>query len=310
MKNRTVRLLFSVLLVLSLLIGCDMPGMDQRSDVSPEKSSDKQTKYEIPEYRDVFFSEDKAEGNDEILMDLSYVNDGYVSVYTNTDVKMKFQVVKGDMTYTYNLRNGEVDFFPLQSGDGSYRFRAMKHIEGNKYYELYGCEAEVTLNTEFEPFLRANQYAPYTLESDCVNIARELAEESTDENDFISKVYDYVCKTVKYDDYKAETVESGYLPDPDETLETGKGICFDYASLTASMLRSQGIPTKIIFGYVAPDDLYHAWNMFYTEKDGWVSVKFKVDPKKWNRVDLTFIANGASSKFVGDGSNYAEVYQF
>ena len=57
-------------------------------------------------------------------------------------------------------------------------------------------------------------------------------------------------------------------------METGKGICFDYASLAASMLRSQGIPTKIIFGYVAPDNLYHAWNMFYTEEKGWTKVEF------------------------------------
>ena len=93
-------------------------------------------------------------------------------------------------------------------------------------------------------------------------------------------------------------------------METGKGICFDYASLAASMLRSQGIPTKIIFGYVAPDNLYHAWNMFYTKETGWVSVEFKVNEKEWTRMDLTFSANGSDQKFIGDGSNYADVYQY
>ncbi|MBR4485156.1 MAG: transglutaminase domain-containing protein [Erysipelotrichaceae bacterium] len=141
-------------------------------------------------------------------------------------------------------------------------------------------------------------------------MAGEFAAASTDALDYIGKVYKYVCENVKYDKEKAETVKSGYLPKPDETLKTGKGICFDYASLTASMLRSQGIPTKVIFGYVSPDDLYHAWNMFYTKETGWVSVEFKVNEKEWTRMDLTFSANGSDQKFIGDGSNYADVYQY
>jgi hypothetical protein len=74
------------------------------------------------------------------------------------------------------------------------------------------------------------------------------------------------------------------------------------------MLRSQGIPTKMIFGYVSPKDLYHAWNMFYTEETGWITVKFEVSADEWNRLDLTFSANGADAAFIGDGSNYADVY--
>ena len=93
-------------------------------------------------------------------------------------------------------------------------------------------------------------------------------------------------------------------------MATGKGICFDYASLAAAMLRSQGIPAKVIFGYVSPNDLYHAWNVFYTKKTGWVSVEFKVDKNTWNRLDLTFAANGADNDFIGDGSNYSDVYYY
>ena len=95
-----------------------------------------------------------------------------------------------------------------------------------------------------------------------------------------------------------------------KTLSTGKGICFDYASLAAAMLRSQGIPTKLIFGYVSPDDVYHAWNMFYTEESGWVTVSFEVSGNSWNRMDLTFSAGGAAASFVGDGSNYTDVYAY
>ena len=76
------------------------------------------------------------------------------------------------------------------------------------------------------------------------------------------------------------------------------------------MLRSQGIPTKIVFGYVSPDDLYHAWNMFYTEETGWVTAKFEVVGDSWVRLDLTFAAGGEDMEFIGDGNNYADVYYY
>jgi hypothetical protein len=74
------------------------------------------------------------------------------------------------------------------------------------------------------------------------------------------------------------------------------------------MLRSQGIPTKLIFGYVSPNDVYHAWNMFYTPETGWVTVSYQVSADSWNRLDLTFSANGADDSFIGDGGNYSDVY--
>ena len=105
-------------------------------------------------------------------------------------------------------------------------------------------------------------------------------------------------------------MQCGTLPAPDVTIRRGKGSCLDYAALSAAMLRSQGIPTKLVFGYVAPDNVYHAWNMFYTEESGWVTAKFEVTEDTWVRLDLTFAANGANAKFIGDGSNYSDVYYY
>ena len=78
-----------------------------------------------------------------------------------------------------------------------------------------------------------------------------------------------MINNITYDTKKAETVENGYLPDVDETLETQKGICFDYAALMTSMLRSQGIPTKLQIGYAGK--VYHAWISVYLEETGWIA---------------------------------------
>ncbi len=186
----------------------------------------------------------------------------------------------------------------------------MENVVDSKYAPLYITSCSVTLQDEFQPFLRPSSYVNYGKDSKCVTKAAELAAGSSDALNYVTAVYDYICDKVKYDREKAETVESGYLPDPDETLSTGKGICFDYASLAAAMLRSQGIPTKVIFGYVAPNDLYHAWNMFYTEETGWVTVDYEVSGDSWNRLDLTFSANGSDADFIGNGENYSDLYVY
>ena len=81
---------------------------------------------------------------------------------------------------------------------------------------------------------------------------------------------------ILYDFVRATTVQTGYLPVVDEVLSQGKGICFDYAALTACMLRTQGIPTRLEIGYA--DTVYHAWNTVLI--DG-----------QWLRVDTTAEAN-------------------
>ena len=265
--------------------------------------------YKAPAMHVSTFHRDAARGENGVLIDLSAAAEGYVGVSGQSSGRLKFQVLKDGETYTYDLRSdGTPSIFPLQMEDGMYSFRVLENVAGSKYAVVYTTDETISIDDSYAPFLCASDYVNYTENSACVKKAQELAGGAADVNGVISAVYDYVCKNVKYDKEKARTVQSGYLPNPDETLATGKGICFDYASLAAAMLRSQGIPCKVIFGYVSPNELYHAWNMFYTEEKGWVTVKFEVSANKWNRMDLTFSANGADGNFVGDGSNYKDVY--
>jgi len=302
-------LICAVFVILTACGGGD--GGAEPSAESGAAAEESGEKYEVPKFKGASFHEDEAEGNDEVLVDTSRSSKGFFGLHCTSDKKIKVQVFKDDDVYTYDVVTGKDQIYPFQLGDGSYTIKVMKNIADTKYSELYATSVDVSLDNEFEPFLRPNQYAEYTEDSDCVKRAAELAAQAGDSNEFITNVFDYVCKSIKYDKKKAETVQSGYIPDPDETMETGKGICIDYASLAASMLRSQGIPTKIIFGYVGEDgELYHAWNMYYTKESGWVTVEFEVNEGEWNRLDLTFSANGTDSQFIGDGSNYMDVFQF
>ncbi len=302
-----------MILALLLLTGCSNQGApDQKGQSEGSSQGDSgKSAYVAPPFADSTFHENLSDGNGSVKIDLSAVSDGYVAVSAKSEKRLKFQVVCGNITYNYDIASdGKPSVFPLQSGNGSYRFRVMENVTGSKYAEVYAAECNVELSDEFQPFLRPNDYVSYTKDSDCVKEAQRLADSSGDALELVSAVYKYVTSHIKYDTAKAETVKSGYMSDPDETMRSGKGICFDYASLAAAMLRSQGIPTKEIFGYVSPDDLYHAWNMFYTKQTGWVVVSFEVKKDTWNRLDLTFAANGEDDSFIGDGVNYSDLYYY
>ena len=84
--------------------------------------------------------------------------------------------------------------------------------------------------------------------SACVRKGEALSSGCASDLDVVSSVYSFVTKNIAYDNAKAATVQSGYAPFPDNTLASGKGICFDYASLMTAMLRSQQIPTRLEVG--------------------------------------------------------------
>ena len=295
LKRPTDRILITIL-VMCVLGGCFFPPTGAAA-------------YPSPAFRDSAYHSDLAQHGDRAGIDTSSLSEGYVAASATSETRLKFQVIKGDDTYTYDLpADGTPAVFPLQCGSGSYRFRVMENVIEQKYSELYSVSEDAVLQDEFQPFLRPSTYVNYSADSACVKMAGEFAAGAATEMDLVNAVYDYICNHISYDKDKATSVKSGYLPDPDETLQTGKGICFDYAALAAAMLRSQGIPTKMIFGYVAPKDLYHAWNMFYTDETGWVTVGFEANADTWNRIDLTFAASGADAQFIGDGTNYSDLY--
>lgn len=266
--------------------------------------------YEIPAFLDSGFHEETARDCGAVLFDASGAAQGYVAVSARSEQKLKLQVSCGEMTYTYNLDSaGEPAVIPLNMGDGSYTFRLMENIGGSKYACSWKEDLQVQQEDEFQCFLRPSQLVNYTEGSACVAEAKRLAENCETDADAAAAIYKYLVRHISYDSEKAATVEPGYLPDPDETLASRKGICFDYASLAAAMMRSLGIPCKLIMGYV-DGSLYHAWNTFYTREQGWVTVEIKVSSHFWTRIDTTMAAGGTSANDLLDDSKYTTRYTY
>ena len=300
---RRLRIICLMMAVCLLLSACGSTASAETKGEAPENP------YVMPEFRDARFREEAATDCGALKLDDSGLSQGYVAVLAQSEKRMKFQILSGEETYNYDLPSGKAQVFPLNMGSGSYTFRLMEQIEGTKYACTWSGSRQVKLEDEFEPFLRPSRMVAYTEESQCVTLTKELALSCETDTELASSVYEYLVDNIRYDKQKAATVQSGYLPDPDETLETGKGICFDYAALAAAMLRSAGIPCKLITGYVE-NDVYHAWNCFYLESQGWVTVQIAASPDTWQRVDITFAASGTPTNALQDDSRYTPRFTY
>ena len=252
---------------------------------------------------------DKVIENDVAIVDYSHADQGYVMVcYTaSTEKRLKFRLKGPDTTYTYNLTPGKWETFPLSDGNGTYKTLVYRNTSGNKYTTMLSDSISVKLEDEFAPFLRPNQYVNYTNATATMEKAAELVSGKTDTLEKVACIYDYVVQNMSYDREKAATVKSGYLPVLDEILASKKGICFDYASLMAGMLRSQNIPCKMVVGYAG--SAYHAWISVWTEEYGWIDGVIYFDGTAWRRMDPTYAsADGDYMDFINNDSNYSSKY--
>lgn len=244
-------------------------------------------------------------------IDTSGVSDGWVSAAAESGSRLKFQVRHGDVVYNYDMPNdGSNTIFPINSGNGSYTFRIMKNTEGNSYVEMESAYSYVWMPDDLAPFLIPSQICNYTADSACVAKARELTASAENVAQAAGIICSYVADQISYDKSKAAELSgaSGYIPNPDDTFKTRKGICFDYASLAAAMLRSMGLPTQIITGYVGEDQIYHAWIMIYID-GSWETAVFYIEPNEWSRCDVTFASTGAT-QYTGSGNEYTDRYTY
>jgi len=213
-----------------------------------------------------------------VTVDASHTDQGYVMVRCEpSEMRLKARISTDEQTYYYDLPGGDAySVFPLQMGDGVYTVRVMEQVENDLYAMRFGTDIDVRLSDETLPFLYPNQYVWYDTTTKTVQKAAELADGLSSDAEIAKHFYRFVVQNMTYDNQKAVTVEKGYLPNVDEALETGKGICFDYAELLAVMLRSRGIPTKMLIGTVTPENLYHSWNSVYLDGE-WVWMDATLD---------------------------------
>lgn len=323
MKNKKPSTLFC--LIISIILGLNLVacGDNKPSNNSGDESSNNQT---IPDpdsptsspsgtLRDSkpkVLKTDKTGSevyNDaDVSIDASGKNDGYVLVkYSGNAAKIRMLITtpQGN-TYNYLIsKYDEYLAYPLSEGDGTYNVAVYENVVDDQYATLYAADVVASGLIDEKVFLYPNAYVDFNDNTKAVAKGSEIVESATNDLDAVKLVYEYVTENIEYDYDKAETVQSGYAPVVDDTLSSGTGICFDYASLMATMLRTQGIPTKLEVGYCG--DVYHAWISVWTEESGWIDDIIEFDGKDWNLMDPT-LASYAKESTIKDYMDNQDSY--
>jgi len=249
--------------------------------------------------------------DDRAVLDFSNANDGYICVMSYLEgirVKVLVEVAGAQYQYTIDVP-GVFITIPMSEGDGSYLVGVWQNVTGDSYAAVFSQEVYVALDNEFRPFLRPNQFVDFVAGDAATTLSQQLATGSITDVDALNQIYKWVCANIVYDKEKATTVAAGYLPNNTDTINSNKGICFDYAVLTVSMLRAQRIPAKLVIGYAGT--AYHAWIEVYSVDTGTV-LRYTFNGNEWVTMDPTFdaAADGAVdlATVIGDGTNYTAMF--
>lgn len=204
-----------------------------------------------------------------VIVDVSNASLGYFMIrHSGSDKRLKARTTFDGQELQYNMdQEGEYIAIPFQFGSGTYKIEVLEHVEGDTYAQVYAKNYSVELVSPYAAFLVPNQRVWYTPDTQAVALSFQLCEGIEGDMEKAKALYSYVGDTIHYDFLKASQVTSNklYLPDVDETLQTQFGICYDYASLLACMLRVQGIPTQLVMGDKLSMNQAHAWNKVYID---------------------------------------------
>jgi transglutaminase-like putative cysteine protease len=252
---------------------------------------------------------------DRAILDYSNAAGGYVSVMSylgNTKVKVLVERPGFDR-YQYTIESG--GFYatiPLTTGSGTYTVGVYENLYDDQYAAILSQDVSVETVDEFAPFLYPNQIVKFSDGDATVQLSQQVTENATSEVEAVDQIYMYVVQNFSYDYEKLANVAPGYTPNNDDMLATQMGICYDFASLTATMLRAQRLPTKLDVGYCG--QAYHAWIEVYTADTGWIRRKIEFSGSSWVRMDPTFDSAGSGtgdiSQIIGDGKNYQPIFYY
>lgn len=229
---------------------------------------------------------------------------GIVSAYyaNETGRRLKILVEKNGEKYYYDLNNaGQTENFPLQMGEGNYTVTIFENIAGTSYKKVFSKGLTADFTETNATYLQSIQSIDWNTSMAAVQIAGELVGDRVTDSEKVAAIYNYVIANVQYDYDKINFINSMYLPDIDQTLASQKGICYDFSSTFAGMLRSVGIPAKLVKGYTINANGYHAWNEVYID-GAWVVIDTCYDSQ--------MIARNSAYSMVKSAALYDKKYEF
>lgn len=186
---------------------------------------------------------------------------------------IKILVIKDDIQRWYEVKLVDGKFNEeiwLIDGTGKYQVSVLVHKKDRIY--TFGPTVFV------ENAVEVNRFAVPTLHVESNNekiiaLAKELTKDAKTDREKAQKIYNWVVKNIKYDyDKYLRQLNKNYdnAYGALNTLETGKGVCYDFSALVAALGRASGLQVKMIKGnFIGTySNELHAWNEIYISEEG------------------------------------------
>jgi hypothetical protein len=251
--------------------------------------------FEVPDIMIPLASGNATKEIDYVIIDYSHTYHGYIMVKHIECASVELRVVitkPNEARHIYSLcPEQEFVAFPLSGGDGVYTIEVYKRVEGTQHMELLSASINTVLLTEFKPFLHPNHKVNFYRYCAVVKKAAELTAGMDNAADKISAIGEFIVSNIVYDDDLIETRVSGYIPDVNNVLARGSGLCLDFATLMTAMLRSRSVPAKLVVGNAG--GIYHAWLEAH-------------DGEAWRIIDPTIEGGPLSAEKIAEMNYIAE----
>ena len=243
-------------------------------------------------------------GNEAVTIDVSNSSRGYFGAkYTGENPRVKLIISKNDEEIIYDIpvdKYEEYVVLPFHAGSGEYEISVWESMGGKMFMSVLDETESIEMDNEALSFLYPSLNVDFDENSLAVQTAANIALTVESNRELANEVFNWIITTIEYDYDLEDAIKAGmrYATDIDEVMISKKGICLDYATIMAAMLRSQGIPAKVVVGLVE-----HNGEILFP-KHSWVSVYLETETGyEWVLYDPTF--KTSEEKGVGDSP-----YQF
>ena len=164
-------------------------------------------------------------------------------------------------------------------------------------------------------FLLSNSEVIFNSNMQFIKKANEIAATCSNDLEKVSKIYDWLTDYLGIGG-SGNTALGVYKCNLETVYNRKTGVCYDFAVVLAAMLRSQGIPCKVVFGDYTNSSgrIGHAWNEVYVQGSGTMKTnKLSITGNTWCRLDPMRTAGNSSEstiEFMNNSSNYVWEYYY
>lgn len=199
--------------------------------------------------------------------------------------------------YPMNYNIDPLKVTPNLGGNESY-LKPEKYIVSDD--PLIMSTAKKVVGTEKNLYEKARRLYAYVVSEMVYDLESPISSSGS-----YSAIRDILRKSMVNEDTKKGLVYNQTTDDYDlKTFAVQEGgLCFDYATLLVAMLRAEGIPSRVVVGYVVPEENVselketgetnitknpHAWVEIYIAPYGWIHVDPTISGLNFEEAKSTF----------------------